>query len=57
LIGLKRHRLAAQPPPRVSSVLAVAYGTPVTMNPTARFYFFYFFGFFRPWAERVERRA
>jgi hypothetical protein len=26
------------------------------MNPTARSYFFYFYGFFR-WAERVERRA
>jgi len=29
----------------------------LNMNLTARFYFFYFFGFFRPWAERVERRA
>jgi len=29
----------------------------MTMNPTARFDFFYFSGFFRPWAERVERRA
>jgi len=28
----------------------------LTMNPTARFYFFYFYGFFRL-AERVERRA
>ena len=27
------------------------------MNPTARFDFFYFYGFFRPTAERVERRA
>ena len=27
------------------------------MNPTARFDFFYFYGFFRPRAERVERRA
>jgi hypothetical protein len=26
------------------------------MNPTSRFDFFYFYGFFR-WAERVERRA
>ena len=28
----------------------------LTMNPTARFYFFYFYGFPRL-AERVERRA
>jgi hypothetical protein len=28
-----------------------------TMNPTARFDFFYFYGFFQPLAERVERRA
>jgi hypothetical protein len=28
----------------------------LTMNPTARFYFFYFFAFPRL-AERVERRA
>lgn len=29
----------------------------VTMIPNARSYFFYFYGFFRPWAERVERHA
>jgi hypothetical protein len=29
---------------------------PIAMNPTARFGFFYFYGFFRL-AERVERRA
>jgi len=28
-----------------------------TMNFAARFHFFYFYGFFRPLAERVERRA
>ncbi len=28
-----------------------------TMFPTAHFYFFYFYGFFQPLAERVERRA
>ncbi len=57
LIDVKRDRLADARHPRVSCGFAPRHSwREPTMNPTARFYFFYFYGFFRL-AERVERRA
>jgi hypothetical protein len=38
------------------AVLRRPFAARCDMKPTAHFFFFYFYGFFRP-AERVERRA
>jgi hypothetical protein len=53
---VKAAALAAMWPSRVSSCEdAAAFAAQASMSTSARY--FYFFGFFLPLAERVERRA
>ena len=56
MTGVNAYQLAAWVRSRVSCGYASLVSGPIAMIPTARFGFFYFYGFFRL-AERVERRA